>query len=123
MFRPKLLVIAASLAVAGLANAALPASNPFAAESRLPLNYPAFDKIKNEDYGPAYEEGMKQQAAEIAKIANNKAAPTFDNTIVAMERSGRLLDRVSSVFGNLSGANTNDAFEALNRELAPKLSQ
>jgi peptidyl-dipeptidase Dcp len=122
MFRPKLLVIAASLAVAGLANAALPASNPFAAESTLPLNYPAFDKIKNEDYGPAYEEGMKQQAAEIAKIANNKAAPTFDNTIVAMERSGRLLDRVSSVFGNLSGANTNDAFEALNRELAPKLS-
>ncbi|SFF63016.1 peptidyl-dipeptidase Dcp [Duganella sp. CF458] len=122
MFRPKLLVIAASLAVAGIANAALPASNPFAAESKLPLNYPAFDKIKNEDYGPAYEEGMKQQAAEIAKIANNKAAPTFDNTIVAMERSGRLLDRVSSVFGNLSGANTNDTFEALNRELAPKLS-
>jgi peptidyl-dipeptidase Dcp len=122
MFRPKLLVIAASLAVAGAANAALPASNPFAQESRLPLNYPAFDKIKNADYGPAYEEGMKEQAAEIAKIANNKAAPTFENTIVAMERSGRLLDRVSSVFGNLSGANTNDDFEALNRELAPKLS-
>jgi len=122
MFRPKLLVIAASLAVAGAANATLPASNPFAQESRLPLNYPAFDKIKNADYGPAYEEGMKEQAAEIAKIANNKAAPTFENTIVAMERSGRLLDRVSSVFGNLSGANTNDDFEALNRELAPKLS-
>ncbi|MTW12861.1 dipeptidyl carboxypeptidase II [Pseudoduganella eburnea] len=122
MFRPKLLVIAASLAVAGAANAALPASNPFAQESRLPLNYPAFDKIKNADYGPAYEEGMKEQAGEIARIANNKAAPTFENTIVAMERSGRLLDRVSSVFGNLSGANTNDDFEALNRELAPKLS-
>ena len=122
MFRPKLLAIAASLAVAGAANAALPASNPFAQESRLPLNYPAFDQIKNADYGPAYEEGMKEQAAEIAKIANNKAAPTFENTIVAMERSGRLLDRVSSVFGNLSGANTNDEFDALNRELAPKLS-
>ncbi len=122
MFRPKLLAIAASLAVAGAAHAALPASNPFAAESRLPLNYPAFDKIKNEHYGPAYEEGMKEQAAEIAKIANNKAAPTFENTIVAMERSGRLLERVSSVFGNLSGANTNDAMDALNRELAPKLS-
>jgi peptidyl-dipeptidase Dcp len=122
MFRPKLLVIAASLAVAGAANAALPASNPFAQESTLPLNYPAFDKIKNADYGPAYEEGMKEQSAEIAKIANNKAAPTFENTVVAMERSGRLLERVSSVFGNLSGANTNDDFEALNRELAPKLS-
>lgn len=122
MFRPKLLVIAASLAVAGAANATLPASNPFAQESALPLHYPAFDKIKNEDYGPAYEEGMKEQAAEVAKIANNKAAPTFENTIVAMERSGRLLERVSSVFGNLSGANTNDALDALNRELAPKLS-
>jgi peptidyl-dipeptidase Dcp len=122
MFRPKLLVIAASLAVAGAANAALPASNPFVQESALPLHYPAFDKIKNEDYGPAYEEGMKEQAAEVAKIANNKAAPTFENTIVAMERSGRLLERVSSVFGNLSGANTNDALDALNRELAPKLS-
>ena len=58
MFRPKMLIIAASLAVAGAANAALPASNPFAAASTLPLNYPAFDKFKNEDYGPAYDEGM-----------------------------------------------------------------
>ena len=122
MFRPKMLILAASLAVAGVAQAALPASNPFAQPSRLPLQYPQFDQIKNEDYGPAYEEGMREQAREIDAIANNKAAPTFDNTIVAMERSGRLLDRVSAVFGNLSGANTNDAMEALNRELAPKLS-
>jgi peptidyl-dipeptidase Dcp len=116
-----MLIIAASLAFAGAAHAALPASNPFAHESKLPLHYPAFDQIHDEDYGPAYEEGMRQQAAEIDAIANNKKAPTFDNTIVAMERSGQLLDRVSSVFGNLSGANTNDAMEALNRKLAPQL--
>jgi len=126
MYRPHMLIIAASLAIAGAAHAEpaslLPASNPFAKESTLPLHYPAFDKIKNEDYGPAYVEGMRQQMVEIDAIANNPKAPTFDNTIVAMERSGRLLDRVSSVFGNLSGANTNDQMEALNRELAPKLS-
>ena len=99
----------------------LPASNPFAKPSTLSFGYPAFDKIKNEDYAPAFEEGMRQNAIEIEAIANNKAAPTFDNTIVAMEKSGQLLSRVSSVFGNLSGANTNDTFKALERELSPKL--
>jgi peptidyl-dipeptidase Dcp len=126
MNRPQLLLIAASVAVANLAYASpaslLPASNPFAKESTLPLHYPAFDKIKNEDYAPAFEEGMRQHAAEIEAIANNKAAPTFENTIVAMERAGKLLNRVSSVFFNLSGANTNDTMQALDKELAPKLS-
>jgi len=99
----------------------LPASNPFAKASTLPFNYPPFDQIKNEDYKPAFEEGMRQQMLEIEAIANNPKPATFDNTIVAMEKSGQLLNRVSSVFGNLSGANTNDTFEALDRELSPKL--
>jgi len=121
MNRKNILIAAAVAALCSVAHAELPASNPFAKPSTLPFNYPAFDQIKNEDYAPAFAEGMRQQAAEIDAIANNKAAPTFDNTIVAMEKSGLLLSRVSSVFGNLSGANTNDTFKALERELSPKL--
>ncbi len=138
MNRPHLLLLAASVAVANLAYAqpatpvvpathtqpatAFDASNPFAAKSTLPFEYPAFDKIKDEHFGPAYLEGMRQQAAEIEAIANNKAAPTFDNTIVAMERSGQLLNRVGVVFGTLSGSYTNDTLKALDKEMAPKLS-
>src|SRR3712207_3046474 len=100
MNRHHILLLAATAAVANLAYAEpaslLDASNPFAKPSTLPFNYPAWDKIKNEHFAPAYAEGMRQQAAEIEAIANNKAAPTFDNTIVAMERSGRLLNRVGS---------------------------
>jgi peptidyl-dipeptidase Dcp len=126
MNRTNLLIAAGVAAICSVAHAAepasmLPASNPFAKASTLPFNYPAFDKIKNEDYAPAFAEGMRQQAAEIEGIANNKKPATFDNTIVAMEKSGQLLSRVSSVFGNLSGANTNDTFKALERELSPKL--
>ena len=118
-----LFLAAAVVNVAGAAEPAsmLDASNPFARESTLPFGYPAFDKIKNEDYAPAFAEGMRQHMAEIDAIANNKAAPTFDNTIVAMERSGRLLNRVNTVFGSLVGANTNDTLNALDKEMAPKL--
>jgi peptidyl-dipeptidase Dcp len=125
MNRTNVIIAASVAAVFSVAHAEpaslLPASNPFAKPSTLPFNYPAFDKIKNEDYAPAFEEGMRQQAAEIEAIAASKQPATFDNTIVAMEKSGQLLSRVSSVFGNLSGANTNDSFKALERELSPKL--
>jgi peptidyl-dipeptidase Dcp len=125
MNRSHILAIAVTAAVANLAYAApaslLPASNPFAAPSTLPFNYPAFDKIRNEDFAPAFAEGMRQQSAEIDAIANAKAAPTFENTIVAMERSGQLLNRVSTVFGNLVGCNTNPTLDALDKDLAPKL--
>ena len=129
MIRTNLIIAASIAAICSVAHAAtaepaamLAASNPFAKVSPLQYGYPQFDKIKDEDYAPAFEEGMRQQAAEIEKIANNKAPATFDNTIVAMEKSGRLLARVSSVFGNLSGANTNDTFKALERDLSPKRS-
>ena len=125
MNRPKLLLIAAGVALATLAfsksaSAALPASNPFAKPSTLQYGYPAFDKIKNEHFAPAFDEGMREQAAEITRIANNKAAPTFDNTIVAMERSGQLLGRVRAVFYTLTGSYTNDTLQALDKDLAPK---
>jgi len=121
-----LLFLAAATAVVHAAGAAEPASmldpsNPFAKESPLQYGYPAFDKIKNEDFAPAFAEGIRQHMAEVEAIANNKAAPTFDNTIVAMERSGRLLTRVSTIFGSLVGANTNDTLNALDKEMAPKL--
>ncbi|VXC32771.1 dipeptidyl carboxypeptidase II [Massilia sp. 9I] len=122
-----MLIVAASLALVQAAAIAAPAaptldaSNPFAQPSSLPLNYPAFDKIKNEHFLPAYAAGMAEQLREIDAIANNKAAPTFENTIVAMERSGQLLSRVSAVFSNLQTANTNDALDAVDREMSPKL--
>ena len=128
MNRPHILLVAAAASAAAIAPAwaapaaQLEASNPFAKESSLPFNYPAWDKIRNEHFAPAFAEGMRQQATEVEAIANNKAAPTFENTIVAMERSGRLLNRVSAAFGTLSSSYTNDTIIALDKELSPKLS-
>jgi peptidyl-dipeptidase Dcp len=97
------------------------ASNPFFAPSTLALQAPAFDQIKDEHYLPAFDEGMKQQLAEIRVIADNPEPASFDNTIVAMERSGALLYRVSKVFFNMSASNTNDAIQKIEAEVAPKL--
>jgi peptidyl-dipeptidase Dcp len=99
----------------------LPASNPFFAASTLPFEAPAFNQIKNNDFKPAIEEGMRQQLLEIQKIADNPAAPTFENTLVAMEKSGRLLTRVNAVFDLLTGANTNPDLQKVEQEEAPKL--
>jgi peptidyl-dipeptidase Dcp len=99
----------------------LPASNPFAAPSTLPYQTPDFSKIHNSDYEPAFNAGMAQQIAEIGVIANNTAAPTFDNTIIELEKSGALLTRVSKVFNALTGANTNDSLQHVQEVVAPKL--
>jgi peptidyl-dipeptidase Dcp len=95
-------------------------AGPFAQPSPLPLHYPQFDRIKDSDFAPAFDAGMAQQLAEVAAIANNPAAPTFDNTIVAMERSGQVLDRATTVFFSLAGADTNPEREKLRAEYAPK---
>ena len=97
------------------------AANPFLSESTLPFHAPPFDKIKDSDYAPAIEEGMKNQLAEIASIADNPAPPTFANTLEAMERSGALLTRVTKVFFNLTTANTSDALQKIKADEAPKL--
>jgi peptidyl-dipeptidase Dcp len=96
-------------------------SNPFYAPSTLPFEAPPFDRIKNGDFQPALEAGMEQHQAEIQAIAENPAAPTFDNTIVAMEKCGRLLDRVMSAFNGVTGANTNDDLQKVRTTEAPKL--
>jgi len=134
--KPLALMIAASLALSACATvreaetpppAAEPApaaeqANPFYSASTLPYQMPPFDKIKDEHFAPGFEEGMRQQRAEMDAIANSAEPASFENTIVAMERSGQLLGRVSSVFFNLTSANTNDNLEATQREMAPKLS-
>ena len=95
--------------------------NPLLTESNLPLGYPRFDAIRTEHFAPAFERGMAEQRKEIEAIAKNADKPRFDNTIVAMERSGQLLERTSRVFFSLSAANTNPQMQELQREIAPKL--
>ena len=92
----------------------------FAAPSPLPLHYPQFDQIHDGDFAPAFDAGMAQQLREIAAIADDPAAPTFQNTIVAMEKSGQVLDRASNVFFNLQGTYKTDARDAIERDYAPK---
>lgn len=103
--------------------AAAPAAhvNPLLTKSELPFEAPPFDKIVDADFQPAIEEGMKQELAEIDAIANSTEEPTFDNTIVAMEKSGALLRRAMSVFSGLTGANTNDTLQKVEEEESPKL--
>src|SRR6266436_4035693 len=96
--------------------------NPLAAESVLPYQYPSFDKIKDEHFVPAIEAGMREQLKEIEPIANNSEKPTFDNTVVALERTGQLLDRAERTFENLNSCNTNPEMQKIEKEMAPKLS-
>ena len=96
-------------------------SNPFFEPSKLPFQAPAFDKIKDSDFQPAIEAGMKQQMEEIQKIIDDTQAPTFENTIIAIENSGQLLGRVNRVFNLLTGANTNPELQKIQEEEAPKL--
>src|SRR6202008_4351511 len=96
-------------------------SNPFYAASTLPLQAPPFDKIKDGDYQTALEAGMEQQLAEVRAIADNPEPPTFENTLVALEKSGQLFHRVYLVFNAVTGANLSPELERLQEIEAPKL--
>ena len=130
-FRPAALFSATaclsfSMVTGGLAQTPAPAAmmptvNPLLTESTLPFHYPPFDKIKDADYEPAFEQGMAEQIKEIGAIANNKEPATFDNTIVAMERTGLTLGRVSRIFENLAGANTSPEIQKTETAVSPKL--
>ena len=96
-------------------------TNPFFSASPLPYQVPPFDRIKESDYAPAIEEGMKRQLAEIDAIAENPEPPTFANTLEAMERSGELLTRAAKVFFNLTQSNTSETMQKIKAEEAPKL--
>ncbi|MEM6685742.1 MAG: M3 family metallopeptidase [Bacteroidota bacterium] len=96
--------------------------NPFYQEWETPFGVPPFNSIKNEHYMPAFEKGMKENLVEIDAIVNNSEAPTFANTLEALEKSGKLLGKVQRVFFNLTGSNTNPKLQELQRELSPILS-
>ena len=96
--------------------------NPFLNEYETPFQIPPFEAIKFSHYEPAFIQGMKEHLEEVDVIANNTEAPTFENTIEALERSGKTLDKVSSVFFNLQGSNTDDDMDSLQRTVSPKLS-
>ena len=97
--------------------------NPFFQAYTNEYDAPPFEQIKNEHYFPAFEEGIKQHQAEIDSITNNPEAPTFANTIEAMEYSGELLNKVSLVFFNLQSAETNDEINKIAQEITPKLTE
>ncbi len=101
--------------------ASLPASNPFAAPSRLPYQLPPFGRIHDADFAPAFAAGMATQLREVHVIAANPAPPSFANTVLALERSGTLLNRVSKVFFNLTVSNSDAALEKLEQDVTPRL--
>ena len=124
-FQPLLL---ATLLASGVAWAQTPstpataaADNPLFTPSPLPLQYPPFDKVRDEHFAPALDKGMAEQLAEVQAIADNAASPTFDNTIVALERSGLLLRRTTTLLFSLLGADANPARQQLQTDYAPKL--
>ena len=124
--RSALLTRAGLLTGLALAACTLPAfaadrANPLLTESPLPFHYPQFDQIQETDFAPAYEQGMAEELREVDAIARNPEAPTFDNTVVALERSGRLLDRVDRIFSNLNGTVTTPGLQAIEKAMAPKL--
>ena len=101
--------------------AAFGPENPFYAASTLPYHAPTFDKIKDTDYQPALEAGMAEHLKEVEAIANNAAPPTFENTLVALEKSGQLFNRVQMVLGGVAQANSNPTLEKVQEVEAPKL--
>ena len=96
-------------------------TNPFFEKSTLPFEAPPFDRIQDSDYEPAIDSGMAQQLAQVRAIADNPTAPTFDNTLVALERSGEILHRVQHAFGAVTGANTNPVLQQVAKVEAPRL--
>lgn len=98
-------------------------TNPLLEQPNTPFGVPAFDKVKIEHYLPAFEEAIRQNKAEIDAIVNNEDAPTFENTIVALDRSGLLLDRVTGVFFNVLEADGNDEMNSIAEQVSPMLSE
>src|SRR5580704_13336141 len=98
-------------------------TNPLLEPWTGPFEAPPFDRFEPRQFPPAFDAALKQARAEIDAVAADPSAPTFANTIEALERSGRSLDRVASVFFNLVGAHTNDELQAIEREIAPKLAR
>lgn len=120
----KLILIAGMATVMGACGShKVTDNNPFLSEYNTPFEVPPFDKIEMKHYKPAFIQGMEEEAKEVEAIANNPEPATFENTIVALDQSGKLLRKVSNVFYGLNSANTCDEMQALSRELSPLLSK
>lgn len=118
----KIYMFSIVLMLIGQVNQGFSQNNPLLAEFDTPFGAPPFNDIKEEHYLPAFQEAIKQKEAEIDAIVNNPAKPDFENTIVAYDRSGKLLTRISPVFYGLNGANTNTKMQSIARELTPLMS-
>ncbi len=114
-------LIAAGLALAAISSCTM--NNPLLTESKLPYGAPEFDKIKNEHYMPAFEQGIKEGKADIDAIVANQDAPTFENTIVALEHAGRTLSKVEGIFFNLLEADTDDEMQEIAEKVSPMLTE
>jgi peptidyl-dipeptidase Dcp len=121
--QPTMLAATPQASQAAGAQAGAAGANPFFEESTLPFHAPPFDKIKDTDYQPALEEGMRRQLAEVEAIADSAEPPTFANTVEALERTGALLARVSRVFFGLTQADTNPTIQKVEAEETPKLAE
>ena len=123
MIPVRLLMIAATVAMASSVNVLADSisDNPFYTASALPFQAPPFDKIKDADYQPAIDEAIRLHNLEVQQIAGNPDAPTFENTYVALEKSGQMLNRVLQVFNAVAGANTDPVLQQLQEDIAPKL--
>ena len=121
VFAAGAIMMSTSVVSAQTADTGFGPANPFYAPSTLPFHAPPFDKIRDSDYQPAIEAGMAEELKEMREIADNPAAPTFENTIVAMEKTGTLFVRAYAAFNGVTGANTNPTLEKVQREEAPKL--
>ncbi len=121
LFLLTVLIFAVAAPMLAQATPQLGVDNPFARPSTLPYEMPAFDHIKDAHFRPAFEAGMAEHRKEVEAIGHNSAPPTFENTLVALEKSGQLLDRVSSVFFNLNASNSDPEILKISSEMAPKL--
>ena len=111
----------AAMPAAAKAGATAAYNGPFASPTTLPFHAPDFSTYKDSDYGPAIDAAIAAKRAEVAAIADNPQPPTFENTIVALEKAGGMLTRVKNVFDQLVSANTNDALDATDTSTSPKL--
>ena len=116
-----ILVLGLTTLPAQAADAQFGPQNPFYSPSTLPFHAPPFDKIKDSDYQPAIEAGMAEQKKEMEAIANNPDPPTFQNTFIPMEKSGRLLHRSAAAFFAVSAADTNPTLQNIRSAIAPQL--
>lgn len=116
-------LLVAGLITSSCENNSKQMQNPLLSEFNTPYGVPNFNEIKNEDFEPAFKQAIKEHDKEIEAIINNTEKPSFENTIIALEYSGKLIDKIEAVFDNLMSANTNDTLQEIAKTISPALSE